>query len=128
MTRNEPEAQTRNLARREDLVRKRGNFPTLGLTPMPSQHVSTILSGNFAWDLDDDTAVPPRQRPTLLGGAPFSRSREVFLPTAHESVIHTGVFDVQSTDGREAIELGARPQFFIRMTLPGVHELHELVV
>ena len=43
---------------REDYIRKQGNYPTLGLLPMPEKHITTILSGNFAWDMDGDTPVP----------------------------------------------------------------------
>ena len=36
---------------REDYTRRQGKYPTLGRTPMPEQHVTSILSGNYAWDM-----------------------------------------------------------------------------
>ncbi len=43
---------------REDYTRRQGKFPTLGRPPMPEQHITTILSGNYAWDMHGDTLVP----------------------------------------------------------------------
>src|SRR5712691_9900094 len=43
---------------REDYTRRQGSYPTLGRVPMPEQHVTAILSGNYAWDLQGTTPVP----------------------------------------------------------------------
>src|SRR6266566_1199968 len=32
---------------REDYTRRQGNYPRLGRTPMPEQHVTSILSGKY---------------------------------------------------------------------------------
>ena len=44
---------------REDYTRRQGKYPTAraGL-PMPEEHVTSILSGNYAWDMKGDTPVP----------------------------------------------------------------------
>jgi hypothetical protein len=43
---------------REDYTRKQGKYPLLGRTPMPEQHVTNILSGNYAWDMQGDVPLP----------------------------------------------------------------------
>src|SRR4051812_44692510 len=35
---------------REDYTRRQGSYPTFGRVPMGEQHVTSILSGNYAWD------------------------------------------------------------------------------
>src|SRR5262245_43807951 len=51
---------------REDYTRRQGNFPTFGRVPMAEQRISAIVSGSFAWDMRDTTAVPVT-RPYLDG-------------------------------------------------------------
>src|SRR6266851_7272862 len=43
---------------REDYTRRQGKYPLLGRTPMAEQHVTSILSGNYAWDMLGDKPVP----------------------------------------------------------------------
>src|SRR5580704_4558663 len=43
---------------REDYTRRQGKYPLLGRTPMPEQHVTSILSGNYAWDMQGSKPVP----------------------------------------------------------------------
>jgi glyoxylase-like metal-dependent hydrolase (beta-lactamase superfamily II) len=43
---------------REDYTRKQGNYPLLGRPPMPEERVTSILNGNFAWDMQGDKPVP----------------------------------------------------------------------
>src|SRR5438046_4350869 len=43
---------------REDYTRRQGTYPTLGRVPMAEQHVTAILSGNYAWDMQGTSAVP----------------------------------------------------------------------
>jgi hypothetical protein len=62
---------------REDYTRKQGNYPTLGLLPMAEKHITTILSGNFAWDMDGDTPVPLTRM--YLDGVPYSDLRQLEL-------------------------------------------------
>jgi hypothetical protein len=35
---------------REDYTRRQGKYPLLGRPPMPDEHVTAILSGNYAAD------------------------------------------------------------------------------
>ena len=43
---------------REDYTRRQGTYPLLGRLPMPEERVTSILSGNYAWDMQRDTPVP----------------------------------------------------------------------
>src|SRR5689334_5482916 len=43
---------------REDYTRRQGNYPTFGRAPMPETHVTAILNGNYAWDMNGNTPVP----------------------------------------------------------------------
>ena len=43
---------------REDYTRRQGKFPLLGRPPMPEENVTSILSGNYAWDMQGDKPVP----------------------------------------------------------------------
>jgi len=60
---------------REDYTRRQGNYPTLGGTPMAQQHVTAILSGAYAWDIQNDLPVAlPRP---YLDGVAFSDLRQL---------------------------------------------------
>lgn len=43
---------------REDYTRRQGRYPLLGRPPMAEEHVTSILSGNYAWDMQADKPVP----------------------------------------------------------------------
>lgn len=43
---------------REDYTRRQGKYPLLGRPPMPEERVTSILSGDYAWDMRGDTPVP----------------------------------------------------------------------
>jgi len=43
---------------REDYTRRQGRYPLLGRPPMSEEHVTSILSGNYAWDMLGDKPVP----------------------------------------------------------------------
>ncbi|MBZ5660668.1 MAG: MBL fold metallo-hydrolase [Acidobacteriia bacterium] len=60
---------------REDYTRRQGKYPTLGRTPMPEQHVTSILSGKYAWDMQGDKAVPLTRM--YLDGVPYSDLRQL---------------------------------------------------
>jgi hypothetical protein len=62
---------------REDYTRRQGTYPTLGRTPMPEQHVTAILSGSYAWDMQGAMPVP-LTRP-YLDGVPFADLRQLEL-------------------------------------------------
>jgi hypothetical protein len=60
---------------REDYTRRQGKYPLLGRTPMPEQHVTSILSGNYAWDMQGDAPVPLTRM--YLDGVPYSDLRQL---------------------------------------------------
>ena len=60
---------------REDYTRRQGKYPLLGRTPMPEQHVTTILSGNYAWDMNGNAPVPLTR--LYLDGVPFNDLRQL---------------------------------------------------
>ena len=43
---------------REDYTRRQGKYPLLGRPPMPEEHVTSILSGRYAWDMQGDKPLP----------------------------------------------------------------------
>src|ERR1700693_2443650 len=43
---------------REDYTRRQGRYPLLGRLPLPEEHITSILSGNYAWDMQGDKPVP----------------------------------------------------------------------
>ena len=43
---------------REDYTRRQGNYPRLGNLPLPETKVTSVLSGNYAWDMQGDKPVP----------------------------------------------------------------------
>jgi hypothetical protein len=62
---------------REDYTRRQGKYPLLGRPPMPEERVTSILSGNYAWDMQGDKPVP---LPGLyLDGVPYSDLRQLEL-------------------------------------------------
>src|SRR5205807_3267014 len=42
---------------REDYTRRQGRYPLLGRPSMPEEHVTSILSGSYAWDMQGDKPV-----------------------------------------------------------------------
>jgi hypothetical protein len=60
---------------REDYTRRQGKYPLLGRTAMPEQHVTSISSGNFAWDMQGDVPVPLTRM--YLDGVPYSDLRQL---------------------------------------------------
>ena len=58
---------------REDYTRRQGKYPLLGRPPMPEEHVTAILSGNYAWDMQGDKPVPFTG--LYLDGVPYADLR-----------------------------------------------------
>src|ERR1700719_2933698 len=58
---------------REDYTRRQGKYPLLGRPPMPEEHVTAILSGNYAWDMQGDKPVPFTS--LYLDGVPYADLR-----------------------------------------------------
>jgi hypothetical protein len=62
---------------REDYTRRQGKYPLLGRPPMPEERVTSILSGNYAWDIQGDKPVPLTS--LYLDGVPYSDLRQLEL-------------------------------------------------
>ena len=62
---------------REDYTRRQGKYPLLGRPPMPEEHVTSILSGNYAWDMRSGKPVPLTG--LYLDGVPYSDLRQLEL-------------------------------------------------
>jgi len=62
---------------REDYTRRQGRYPLLGRPPMLEERITSILSGNYAWDMQGDQPVPlPGQ---YLDGVAYSELRQLEL-------------------------------------------------
>ena len=62
---------------REDYTRRQGKFPLLGRPPMLDEKITSILSGNFAWDMQGDKTVPLTS--LYLDGVTYSDLRKLEL-------------------------------------------------
>ena len=62
---------------REDYTRKQGKYPVLGRPPMAAEHVTSILSGNYAWDMEGAKAVPLTR--LYLDGVTYADLRQLEL-------------------------------------------------
>jgi L-ascorbate metabolism protein UlaG (beta-lactamase superfamily) len=60
---------------REDYTRRQGTYPLLGRPPMPEERVTSILNGNFAWDMQGDKPVPLTG--LYLDGASYTDLRQL---------------------------------------------------
>ncbi len=60
---------------RLDYNQKQGSYPANGYPPVPEDHVTNILSGNFAWDMKGDTPVPYTR--LYLDGMPYADLRQL---------------------------------------------------
>src|ERR1700739_2158434 len=60
---------------REDYTRRQGKYPLLGRPPMREEHTTSILSGNYAWDMQGDKAVPLTS--LYLDGVPYAELRQL---------------------------------------------------
>src|SRR6266436_3537345 len=64
---------------REDYTRRQGKYPLLGRPPMPEEHVTSILSGSYAWDMQGDKPVPLTS--LYLDGVTYTDLRQLELAT-----------------------------------------------
>src|SRR5580658_4232494 len=62
---------------REDYTRRQGKYPLLGRPPMLDERVTSILSGNYAWDLRGDNPVPLTN--LYLDGVSYADLRQLEL-------------------------------------------------
>lgn len=60
---------------REDYTRRQGQYPTFGRVPMSDQHITSIVRGEYAWDVRDGKPVP-LTRP-YLDGIPYGELRQL---------------------------------------------------
>ncbi len=62
---------------REDYTRRQGKYPLLGRPPMGEEHVTSILSGSYAWDVQGDKPAPLAS--LYLDGVPYADLRQLEL-------------------------------------------------
>src|ERR1017187_7995835 len=62
---------------REDYTRRQGKYPLLGRPPMSEGHVTSILSGKYAWDMQGDKPVPLTS--LYLDGVSYPELRQLEL-------------------------------------------------
>jgi glyoxylase-like metal-dependent hydrolase (beta-lactamase superfamily II) len=60
---------------REDYTRRQGSYPLLGRPPMAEERVTSILSGNYAWDMQGDKPVPLTS--LYLDGVSYANLRQL---------------------------------------------------
>ena len=80
---------------REDYTRRQGSYPTLGRVPMPEQHVTAILSGNYAWDMNGTTPVPFTRM--YLDGVPYNILRQLELALTPHGALKAGLAATDAT-------------------------------
>src|ERR1700693_5413696 len=74
---------------REDYTGRQGKYPALGRTPMPEQHVTSILSGKYAWDMKGDEPVPLTRM--YLDGVPYSDLRQMEIVLTPHGFLKAGL-------------------------------------
>src|SRR5258705_10017848 len=74
---------------REDYTRRQGSYPTFGRVPMAEQHVTAILSGNYAWDMNGETPVPFTRM--YLDGVPYNILRQLELALTPHGALKAGL-------------------------------------
>jgi hypothetical protein len=68
---------------REDYTRRQGSYPTFGRVPVADTRVTSIVSGAYAWDVQNNMPAPLTRG--YLDGVPFNELRQLELaitPTA----------------------------------------------
>jgi Metallo-beta-lactamase superfamily len=74
---------------REDYTRRQGSYPTFGRVPMAEQHVTAILSGNYAWDMNGSTPVPFTRM--YLDGVPYNILRQLEVALTPHGALKAGL-------------------------------------
>ena len=80
---------------REDYTRRQGSYPTFGRVPMAEQHVTAILSGNYAWDMQGTTPVPFTRM--YLDGVPYNILRQLELALTPHGALKAGLAATDAT-------------------------------
>ncbi len=80
---------------REDYTRRQGNYPTLGGAPMAQQKMTAILSGTYAWDIQNDMPVPVA-RP-YLDGVAYSDLRQLEIALTPHGALRAALAATNAT-------------------------------
>jgi len=86
---------------RLDYNQKQGNYPTNGYPPVSEEHVTNILSGNFAWDMKGDTPVPFTR--LYLDGMPYADLRQLEMVLTPHGFIKAALAATDATAIRQPI-------------------------
>src|ERR1700687_4569808 len=70
---------------REDYTRRQGKYPLLGRPPMSEEGVTSILSGNYAWDMQGDKPLPLTS--LYLDGVSYTDLRQLDLAIPPRGVL-----------------------------------------
>ncbi len=80
---------------RLDYNPKQGNYPRDGYPPVAEDHVTNILSGNYAWDMKGDTPVPYTR--LYLDGMPYSDLRQLEMVLTPHGFIKAALASTDAT-------------------------------
>jgi L-ascorbate metabolism protein UlaG (beta-lactamase superfamily) len=80
---------------REDYTRRQGSYPTLGGAPMAQQKMTAILSGTYAWDIQNDMPVA-LARP-YLDGVAYSDLRQLELALTPHGALRAAMAATNAT-------------------------------
>jgi hypothetical protein len=86
---------------RLDYDQKQGRYPTDGYPPVPEQHVTNILNGNFAWDMKGDTPVPYTRM--YIDGIPYADLRQLEMLLTPHGFIKAALAATDATAIRQPI-------------------------
>ena len=86
---------------RLDYNQKQGNYPTNGYPPVPEEHVTNILSGNFVWDMKGDTPVPFTR--LYLDGMPYGDLRQLEMVLTPHGFIKAALAATDATAIKQPI-------------------------
>jgi hypothetical protein len=76
-------------ASREERIRRQGNNPTQGRTPLQEDRTIALLSGNFAWNLRGDATVPQPGR--FLDGPSIAEFRQLDIVLTPHGFLKTAL-------------------------------------
>jgi glyoxylase-like metal-dependent hydrolase (beta-lactamase superfamily II) len=76
---------------REDYTRRQGNFPTFGRVPIAEQRVTAIVSGSYAWDINNANAMPVPLTRGYLDGVSFNDLRQLELAITPHGFLKTAL-------------------------------------
>ena len=80
---------------RLDYNQKQGRYPSNGYPPVPEEHVTNVLNGNFAWDLKSDTPVPYTRM--YLDGIPYADLRQLEMVLSPHGFIKAALAATDAT-------------------------------